>query len=239
MLGHRLALLAALVTGLPFVACASSPQSSPQATGDRGCVPRAPGESCVTHDGTCTCSSATDAGGAADAPPPADLARFLGKWSPISGSGRSTCDGQTTSLPPNPSAVLTFTQDGPSTLAAASSGAAGCVLDLLVSGDTASLARSAEACAVLTGGSVTFTTFSLVFVPAAEAADGGLGPDGDDASAAEGDAGDASASENPGNPPSSEGGAAAPFPQDTLDWQLGDSDGSCVTSLRYTLVRAP
>jgi hypothetical protein len=211
---------------------------------------------------------------------------FVGKWSPISGTGQANCGGQITSLPPNPGAILTFVQDGPSTLAATSSGAAGCTLELFVSGETASLAQAVETCPVNTGGSVSFTTFTLVFTPLVETVDGGDSSDAgvgasdaepsvDASPSADGAADDASSGEDasaddaslPGDggasdasSPGDAGADSAPTSSDagtdgassggdagagsnvqlgTLDWQLGDSDGTCLTTLHYTLVRSP
>jgi hypothetical protein len=101
------------------------------------------------------------------APPPGDVALFVGNWSPVTGIGQSNCDGQITSLTPNTNAILTFTQSGPDMLTATSSGAAGCSLQLVVTGETASLAQPTETCSS-NQGPVSFDTFTLTFTPSGE-----------------------------------------------------------------------
>jgi hypothetical protein len=302
----RPALFAALVTALPllfataFTACSSTPAApeidycgSPDPCGCESNV----GQVCTAQGTTCTCTStgeagapdASDAATDAPSPPPTDLAEFVGTWSPVSGTGEANCGGQVTPLPPNPNAVLTFTKTGPTSLSAASSGAGSCVLELVVSGATASLAQATESCAVATGGSVSFTTFTLVYSAAGEGPEGGIshgavdmndaGADAtpsddaggsDDVGTADGGSDDAGSEDGgpavqdagvDGGSPSADAGVdggsasadaavdgASPLgvdagdagaPQSTLDWQLADTDGVCVTTLHYTLVRTP
>jgi hypothetical protein len=298
-LSGRLLLLAALATSLPFAACASNAQPPGRATDycgssdPCGCVESVVGQTCSAHGTTCSCTGTNaedagfDAGDAADALPAPGSSVFIGKWSPISGSGQANCGGQLTPLPPNTGAILTFTQDGPSALSATSSGAGDCALALSVSGAMASLAQSPEVCAVAAGGSVSFTAFTLVFTPGVgttdagatgagltpdasdaggrgDASDAASGPDdagaNDDASVDGGppsldagadgatssedasDTNDAASSDDAGtdgSSPSSNADAGPARAEDTLDWQLADSDGTCVTTLHYTLVRAP
>jgi hypothetical protein len=203
-----------------------------------------PGRVCIAEGVSCTCTeNPVDAGaapaadaGASDANvPPAEIGLFVGRWSPISGSGQANCNGQVTSLPPDPGAVMTLTQDGPNTLTATSSGAAGCPLELLVSGRTASLARSTETCTTPAGVEV-FSYFNLVFIPAAGTIDGG-----GDAAGEGGPSVDAATNDGSGADAQSAGddaGADASPPAGTLDWLLEDGQGSCVATLHYTFARA-
>jgi hypothetical protein len=289
MVSHRLVFLAVIFAGLPFAACSSNSQPQGEYCGSSdpcGCLVTTVGQVCVAQGTSCTCtniedsgtadsgdaedSGTADSGDAGDAPAPPDMAALVGNWSPISGSGQANCGGQVTSLPPNTGAILTFTQDSSDTLKATSSGAGDCLLELFVSGEKASLAQSLETCPVSGGGSVSFTTFTLVFTPGTPeggtASGGGVDasnaePDADGASSSE-DAGadGASSSEDAGADGASssgdagaDGGASssgdagadgasssedAGAPQGTLDWQLADTDGNCVTTLHYTLVRA-
>jgi hypothetical protein len=116
----------------------------------------------------------------------------------------------------NPSVTLTFTQDGPNTLKTASSGAGSCSLELVVSGQTATLAQPHQTCTDQYGGVVEFTAYNLVAGPAAGTTDGGMASDA-------GVSADAS---------SSQGGGA------TLTWHLEDNISNiCVTTLDLTLAR--
>jgi hypothetical protein len=262
MLSHRYALLASVVAGFFAVACSSSQGGSVTAcdTSDPcGCVVHPPGDTCVANGATCACTSpsqtdagptadagptSSDAGPTADAAPPVDLAPFVGKWSPVSGTGQTDCNGTTTSTPPNPYAILTFTQDGPNTMKATSSGAGNCALELVASGQTASLAQSPETCLDNYGNTVEFTAFHLVVIPPPDAADGGMASDAglgaSDAGLGASDAGlgasdaeaDATADATADASSSQDAGAA-------LAWHIEDSVRNCVTTLDYTLVRSP
>ena len=172
---------------------------------------------------------------------PAYPGDFVGRWSPLSGTGEEQCsDGRSTSLPPNTGAIFTVVQTSPNTLTASSSGVPGCNLDLLVTGTTASLLKTQPyqtdpTCSDPTGALYSFDTFNLTFVPAG--ADAGS-PTVDEGGAADaGDGGDSSL-EDGGTPPD-----ASVLGQDSLVWQLGEyfsltATTSCRTSLTYTLVRA-
>jgi hypothetical protein len=169
-----------------LAAACSTASTTPDAPGAHcgsaspcGCVTPRLGETCTPTGAECTCThrDAPDASDGAVDPPAAALEAFLGRWSPVDGTGQSDCAGAVNPLPPDPSAVLTFTQSGPAALTATSSGAPGCSLALHVKDGVASLAEAAETCDVPGGGVVQFTTF--VLEPHASA-DGGA-PDAGDA----------------------------------------------------------
>jgi hypothetical protein len=187
---------------LAFVAaCSQSPS-----------VQSAPGADLSVCSATCGCGMSCDDLSVPDLapPPPPNPGVFVGKWSPISGTGAASCNGgPSMSLPPNPNAVLMFAQDSANTLMATSA-EVNCPLELSVVGTTASLEVTAlkltdaapyQICTDSSGEITRFWTFDLVF--------------------------------NPG-PQTTDGGSAL----DTLDWILDDSNVECGTYLHYTLGRA-
>lgn len=227
------ALLAALAASCGSSSAAPAPPREECTSPDPcGCVPPDPSQTCVADGPVCRCTSAGDAeppdAGAPDGAPEAiapSSAAFVGRWSPFSGTGQTVCAGALTPLPPDTTAVLTFTQDSASTLAATSSGAPDCSLELRVEGGVAELADPSQSCNVPGGGVVSFTTFQLT--PTAAGTDDA----GTQAATGNDDAG--------ADLGSSDGDAGSPPSRDRLDWQLRDDDGTCTTTLHYTLVRAP
>ena len=198
MIASPLVASLALSAGLVLAACGSNPDASDGQCGSAdpcACVAPAPGQTCKADGIACVCtdvgdSGPADAGAPVEAQAGPDLALFAGRWSPIAGDGQSNCNGGDSALPPNPSAVLTFTPDSASTLTATSSGAPGCSLELVVAGTTASLLRASESCAQPGGSAVSFTVFNLVYMPAGSAAPGTDAGDeaGADGAGASGDA---------------------------------------------------
>ncbi len=256
------------------------------------CVQSTPGETCTAHGASCTCApNAADSGpgDAGDSAPPAppDMGVFVGKWSPISGTGQANCGGQITSLPPNPGAILTFVQDGPSTLAATSSRRRwlharalrlrrdrvaragsrdlpseyrrlGFVHDVYARlhtlvrkrwmGEIALKRASARVTRsrawtrlrARTGLRTTLhrvrtrvQTTHLCRATGAPAMRPRRSDAGADSAPTSSDAGTDGASSG------GDAGAGSNVQLGTLDWQLGDSDGTCLTTLHYTLVRSP
>jgi hypothetical protein len=276
--------IAALSAGLALAACGSDGASAQGPAGTDPCAAfsPAPGQTCHADGATCICSD-TEAGATGPGWPDAaapdgafGTSVFVGRWSPLFGSGEANCGGGGAALPPNPQAVITFTQDGAGRVTATSSGAPECALELRVSGDTASLAQASETCPVPNGDPVTFTTFALTFftsddagappvgdgaedagsasddgaadaqAPSDDAAQAAIGDDGGDDGATDAAlSGDDASVEaglpatDGGAPPAIEAGveAGAPLSSDRLDWQLADGDGTCKTTLHYTLVR--
>jgi hypothetical protein len=151
-----------------------------------------------------------------EAGPPAGPALvFAGGWYPISGSGQETCtDGETTSLPPDPGAVISFVQTGLSSLEAYGAGSASsCSIALNVFGDVASAASSSQGCEApgTNGVVVYYPEFQLTL----NEPDGGASDDGGEDAA----------------------GARAGI---SLTWQLQstftDAVKTCNSSLTYTLL---